>query len=48
MTEFWNFHDTSIVAMHNWFWMLVSLGLGVVVGWMTTTPENAITKGKGS
>jgi len=35
MTDFWNFHDTLSLAAHNWFWLLVALALGVIVGWKT-------------
>ena len=35
MTDFWNFNDSFSLVSHNWFWLLVSLALGVVVGWKT-------------
>ncbi|CAN5508789.1 hypothetical protein BH10PSE7_BH10PSE7_00600 [soil metagenome] len=47
MPDFWNFHDTWIVATHNWFWLLVALALGIVVGWKTPEPDGG-TKGQGS
>jgi hypothetical protein len=31
--DFWNFKDSWILVEHNWFWMLVALGLGLVAGW---------------
>jgi hypothetical protein len=36
MVDFWNFKDAWIVVEHNWLWMLVALGLGVLVGWRTS------------
>jgi hypothetical protein len=39
MVDFWNFHDTMFLARENWFWLLVALGLGVIVGWMTCSRE---------
>jgi hypothetical protein len=35
MVDFWNFHDTVFLARENWIWLLVALGIGIVVGWMT-------------
>jgi hypothetical protein len=37
MSEFWNFKDVLIVATHNWLWLSLALGLGVVVGWLSCT-----------
>jgi len=39
MVDFWNFNDTLFLAKENWFWLLVALGLGVIVGWMTCSRE---------
>ena len=38
MNDFWNFKDMMIVATHNWLWLSLALGLGVVVGWLSCTP----------
>jgi hypothetical protein len=35
MNDFWNFKDVMIVATHNWLWLSLALGLGVVVGWLS-------------
>ena len=35
MQEFWNFHDSMFVVQHHWVWMLVTLGVGIWVGWYT-------------
>ncbi|HEX2429523.1 MAG TPA: hypothetical protein VHK03_01985 [Aestuariivirgaceae bacterium] len=37
MSDFWNFKDIVIVASHNWLWLSLALGLGVVVGWLSCT-----------
>ncbi len=39
MVDFWNFHDTLILAQENWVWLLVALGSGIVVGWITCSRE---------
>jgi hypothetical protein len=39
MVDFWNFNDTIFLAKENWFWLLVALGLGIVVGWITCLRE---------
>jgi hypothetical protein len=39
MTDFWNFHDSLSLVTHNWFWLLVALALGIVVGWKTCEPS---------
>jgi hypothetical protein len=39
MADFWNFHASWYVAEQNWFWLLVTLGIGIVVGWMVCEPE---------
>ena len=39
MQEFWNFHDSAFVVTHHWFWMLVALGLGIWVGWYTSSDK---------
>ena len=41
MPDFWNFNDSWIVVTHNWFWMLVAVVLGVVVGWVTGARETS-------
>jgi hypothetical protein len=41
MLDLWNFHDSWYLAQHNWFWLLVSLGIGVIVGWMTGEPDKS-------
>jgi hypothetical protein len=35
MVDFFNFDGTWIIVEHNWWLMLVALGLGVWVGWKT-------------
>jgi len=35
MDGLFDFTGTLFVLRHNWFWMLVSLGIGVWVGWHT-------------
>jgi len=37
MSDFWNFKDVAIVATHNWLWLSLALGLGMVVGWLSCT-----------
>ena len=37
MSDFWNFKDVVIVATHNWLWLSLALGLGMVVGWLSCT-----------
>ena len=37
------FHDTWIVAQHNWVMLLAALGLGIWVGWKTSTPRGGET-----
>ncbi|MGE0237558.1 MAG: hypothetical protein AB7F09_20490 [Parvibaculaceae bacterium] len=39
MVDFWNFHDTVFLAKENWPWLLVALGLGIIVGWMTCSRD---------
>jgi hypothetical protein len=39
MVDFWNFHDTVFLAKENWLWLLVALGLGIIVGWITCSRE---------
>ena len=39
MNEFFNFHDSWFVVQSNWVWMRVSLGLGIWVGWSTSSGE---------
>ena len=39
MTEFFNFHDSWVVAESNWVWLAVSLGLGIWFGWATSAAE---------
>ncbi len=41
MNDFFNFHDTLIVAETNWFWLIVAFGLGIWVGWRSAGPEDA-------
>ena len=35
MNELFNFHDSWIVVEQNWWLVLLSLGLGIWVGWVT-------------
>ena len=39
MVDFWNFHDTVFLARENWLWLLMALGFGVVIGWITCSRE---------
>ena len=39
MVDFWNFHDTVFLAKENWLWLLLAMGLGIIVGWMTCSNE---------
>jgi hypothetical protein len=41
MVDFWNFNDTMFLARENWFWLLVALGLGIIVGWMTCSRKES-------
>jgi hypothetical protein len=41
MVDFGNFDDFWYVAQHNWFWLLASLAIGIIVGWLTSEPENS-------
>ena len=38
MNEFFNWNDTTILLHHNWFWMLVSAGVGAWAAWRTCDP----------
>ena len=40
MNELFNFNDTWIVVEQNWWLVLLSLALGVWVGWVTCSREN--------
>ncbi len=33
--DFWNFKDFTYVAVSHWFWLLLALLLGLVVGWLS-------------
>jgi uncharacterized protein involved in exopolysaccharide biosynthesis len=35
MNELFNFHDAMFVVWQNWFWLLLALVLGAVVGFVT-------------
>lgn len=39
MVDFWNFNDTMFLARENWLWLLVALGLGLIVGWISCSRE---------
>jgi hypothetical protein len=39
MNELFNFHDTWIVAQANWVWLLIALGLGIWIGWISCTSD---------
>ena len=39
MVDFWNFHDTVFLAQENWLWLLLALGLGIIVGWITCSRQ---------
>ena len=45
MNELFNFNDTWIVVEQNWWLVLLSLGLGVWVGWVTSSRENNQAQG---
>jgi hypothetical protein len=36
MSDILKFHDSWIIAQHNWWLLVVALGLGIWVGWSTT------------
>ncbi len=35
MNEFFNWHDTLLVASHNVWWLLVAAAIGFWIGWRT-------------
>ena len=39
MNQLFNFHDTLIVAQHNWWLVMLALALGIWLGWSMTTYE---------
>lgn len=39
MIDPFNFNDTFFLVQGNWVWMLVALGLGIWVGWVSCTGE---------
>lgn len=39
MNGFFNFHGSWFVVEHHWLWMLVTLGLGIWVGWYTAAEQ---------
>ena len=43
--ELFNFNDTWIVVEQNWWLVLLSLALGVWVGWVTCSRENNQAQG---
>jgi hypothetical protein len=36
MNEFFNWHDTLIVASHNWYWLLFAFICGMFFAWFTS------------
>ncbi len=48
MTELFNFHDTWIIVEQNWWLVLLSLALGIWVGWLTCSPDSHASEGKTS
>ena len=36
MNELFNFHDSWFLVEGNWMWMLVAMGLGIWVGWVSS------------
>jgi hypothetical protein len=45
MNELFNFHDTWIVVEQNWWLVLLSLALGIWVGWTTCVRKNDAARG---
>ena len=45
MNELFNFNDTWIVVEQNWWLVLLSMALGVWVGWVTCSRENNAVQG---
>ena len=45
MIDFWNFKDAFVVAQANLLWLALALALGLVVGWMTSTPQDSANEG---
>ena len=46
MTDFWNFSNSWYVVEQHIVWIVVSLVLGIVVGWLTSGPRGGQTTGK--
>ncbi len=40
MTEFFNWHDTSILFQHHWYWLLLAFALGAWTGYRTCVPAD--------
>ncbi len=36
MNAFFNWHDTWIVAQHNWYWLLFAFCAGIYFAWRST------------
>ena len=43
MTDFWNFKDAMVVAQNNLMWLVLALILGLIIGWVTCTPQDDST-----
>jgi hypothetical protein len=44
MNEAFNFHDTVVIAQHNWWLLLLALALGIWVGWRTSEHQSDETR----
>jgi len=42
--DFWNFKDFIFVAASNWFWLLLALILGLLVGWLSCITDRATAR----
>ena len=41
MFDLWNFHHTTMLIGPNKWWLLLALALGVAVGWLTCSRDDA-------
>ncbi|WP_281432900.1 hypothetical protein [Aestuariivirga litoralis] len=39
MNEFFNWNNSQILIQHNWYWLLLALAVGCIVGFRTAKPR---------
>jgi hypothetical protein len=42
MVDFFNFDGSLVIAQHDWWLLLVAVGLGIWVGWKTCTWQDTV------